>query len=195
VHRGHEPADQAELLVQDLRHRRHAVRGAGGVGDDVVPPRVVLRRRLLEEASAAGGVPVEERESFISQLTRFLVAKIAQQDIYQFENEIETLDWLISVFPNHYGYSNRRFPSLSPFQRQVLLQQLRWEIFGSLTQHYNFPRNLFVENLKNFHTMLSKINWAKEENVQVLELQNDLKEAMELIILLESNSKLSEQVF
>ena len=140
-------------------------------------------------------VPVEERESFISQLTRFLVAKIAQQDIYQFENEIETLDWLISVFPNHYGYSNRRFPSLSPFQRQVLLQQLRWEIFGSLTQHYNFPRNLFVENLKNFHTMLSKINWAKEENVQVLELQNDLKEAMELIILLESNSKLSEQVF
>src|SRR5262249_47009725 len=42
VHRGHQTLDDAEVLVEDLRHRRHTVGGAGGVGDDVVVGRVVL---------------------------------------------------------------------------------------------------------------------------------------------------------
>ena len=36
VHRRQEPLDQAEGVIQDLGHRRHAVGGAGGRGDDVV---------------------------------------------------------------------------------------------------------------------------------------------------------------
>src|SRR5690606_12319368 len=42
VHRGHQTLDDAEVLHQGLRHRRHAVGGAGGVGQDVVVGRVVL---------------------------------------------------------------------------------------------------------------------------------------------------------
>mmetsp|Transcript_52343 Transcript_52343/g.114493 ORF Transcript_52343/g.114493 Transcript_52343/m.114493 type:complete len:401 (-) Transcript_52343:57-1259(-) len=41
VHRGHEALDDAELLVHDLRERREAVRGAGGVGDHGVGGLVV----------------------------------------------------------------------------------------------------------------------------------------------------------
>src|SRR6201999_2748080 len=42
VHGGHQALDDAEVLQQDLGHRRHAVGGAGGVGDDLVVGRVVL---------------------------------------------------------------------------------------------------------------------------------------------------------
>ena len=39
--RRHQPPHDPEALVQDLGHRRQAVGGAGGVGDDVVLLRVV----------------------------------------------------------------------------------------------------------------------------------------------------------
>src|SRR5690606_15260962 len=42
VHRRHQALAYAAVLVQHLRHRRHSVGGAGGVGDDVVVRRVVL---------------------------------------------------------------------------------------------------------------------------------------------------------
>src|SRR5699024_6337763 len=42
VHRGHQALDDAELLVQHLRHGGEAVGGAGGVGDDVVRVGVVV---------------------------------------------------------------------------------------------------------------------------------------------------------
>ena len=42
VHRRHQRAADAEVLVQHLGHRREAVGGAGRVRDDVVLGRVVL---------------------------------------------------------------------------------------------------------------------------------------------------------
>src|SRR5487761_2345491 len=42
VDRRHEALDDAEAVVESLRHRRKAVRRAGGVGDDVVDRRIVL---------------------------------------------------------------------------------------------------------------------------------------------------------
>ncbi|MNY11394.1 hypothetical protein D3C86_1444220 [compost metagenome] len=41
MHRGHHGVDDAEVLVEDLGHRREAVGGAGGVRDDVVLGGVV----------------------------------------------------------------------------------------------------------------------------------------------------------
>jgi hypothetical protein len=55
VDRRHQALDDAEVLVEDLRHRRHTVGGAGGVGDDVVVRRVVL---VLVDAHDDGDVLV-----------------------------------------------------------------------------------------------------------------------------------------
>ncbi len=41
VNRGHEASLDLEVFMQDLGHRRQTVGGAGGVGNDVVLPRVV----------------------------------------------------------------------------------------------------------------------------------------------------------
>ncbi len=53
VDRGQQAAPHPERLVQHLHHRRHAVGGAGGVGDDIVRVRVVV---VFVDAHHDGGV-------------------------------------------------------------------------------------------------------------------------------------------
>ena len=55
VDRGHDAADDPELVVEDLGQGREAVGGAGGVGDDVLGGRVVL---VLVDADDEGAVDV-----------------------------------------------------------------------------------------------------------------------------------------
>src|SRR4029453_16567220 len=52
---GYQALDDAEVLVENLGHRRHTVGGAGGVRDDVVVCRVVL---VLVDAHHDGDVLV-----------------------------------------------------------------------------------------------------------------------------------------
>ena len=54
VHRGHVAVLDADRLVQHVRHRREAIGGAGGVGDDVV----LLRQLLVIDAIDDGQVRV-----------------------------------------------------------------------------------------------------------------------------------------
>ena len=74
VHRGHQPADDVEGVVEHLDHRHEAVGGARGVGDDQVRVRVEL---VVVDADDEGGVGVGRGAEMMTRLHR--AVKVARR--------------------------------------------------------------------------------------------------------------------
>ena len=77
VDRGHQTLDDAEAVVQRLGHRRQAVRGAGGVGDDVVARRVVVPVVHAHHDGESSFLAGAEMITFLAPPSRWALALVA----------------------------------------------------------------------------------------------------------------------
>lgn len=116
-------------------------------------------------------LPAKERSEFIRQLAQFYELKTTGQ-IFDLESQLEESPWLFSCFANHYCYTEKKIPTLTTFQQEILLNQIQWEIFAALTQHFNFPVGFFDQHLINCRQLLEKISWE----TSLVSLKNQVAE-------------------
>ena len=72
--------------------------------------------------------------------------------------QLNSKKWLWAFFPHHFPFAAHELPLLSPTQLNLLFEQLRWEIFGALTQYANFPEPIFQAQLSDCRLLIAKIN-------------------------------------
>ncbi|MBK9294005.1 MAG: hypothetical protein IPM57_06100 [Oligoflexia bacterium] len=75
----------------------------------------------------------------------------------------EFLEWQLCFFPHKLYKMRAHAYKLNSLQMNILEEQVRWEIFGALTQNYNFNSNkIFIEHLEGLQKIVINKNLIEE---------------------------------
>jgi hypothetical protein len=100
---------------------------------------------------------------------------------FDLRGQMNTKAWLWTFFPHHFPFAAHEMPQLTQDQYNLVYEQLRWEVFGALTQYVNFQEPIFKAQLTACLHVIDKshANNAGDPRWQALAL--DFQEALEKI--------------
>lgn len=98
-----------------------------------------------------------------------------------FRGPLNNMKWLWTFFPHHFPFAAHDLPKLSQTQLNLMIEQLRWEIFGALTQYANFSEPIFKGQLSACRLLIAKVIEQSPADPQWLSLSEDFASALEKI--------------
>lgn len=123
----------------------------------------------------------DEKTGMIRQFTDYAMMLQEGKHAFDLRGKMNDKVWLWTFLPHHFPFAAHEMPALTTAQYDLVYEQLRWEIFGALTQYVNFAEPIFKAQLMDCLRVIGKAQEHNPTEARWKTLTLDFQEALQKI--------------